>query len=220
MYKIKRFIRDNETLMVVLASIYRVFCGNWIWGRRGLDLKWTGVFAKQVKLYNYGHNNLVQFGKGCRVYGCKIQLLGDGNQVIIDHDCVFEGLDIIVSDGATLRIGHNSHLNRQTHIACIEGKTVTIGNRCLFSNDIVFRTGDSHVITDLEDNRINYGRDIVIGDHVWLGHRVTVLKGANVGSDTIIGTGSLVTKGDYPDNVVLGGSPAKVLKEQVNWRPE
>lgn len=220
MYKIKRFIRDNETLMIILATIYRVFCGNWIWGRRGLNLKWTGVFAKNVKIYNHGRNNLVEFGKGCRMYDCKIQIFGDGNRVTIDHDCVCKGMDIWISEGSVLKVGHNSHFTGDVHLACLEGKTISIGKRCLFSDDITFRTGDSHVITDLEDNRINYGRDITVGDHVWIGQQVIVLKGANVGKDCIIGTGSLVTKGGYPANVVLAGSPAKVVKEKVNWRPE
>lgn len=220
MYKIKRFIRDNETLMIFLAAIYRLFCGNWIWGRSGLSLNWTGVFAKNVKIYNHGRDNVVEFGKGCRLYDCKIQIFGDGNRVLIDHDCVCRGLDIFISDGAVLKIGHNSHFHGRTHFACIEGKTVSIGKRCLFSTDIVFRSGDSHVITDMEDNRINFGRDIIIGDHVWIGQQVVILKGANIARDTIVGTRSLVTKGEYPANVVLAGSPAKVVKEKVNWRPE
>lgn len=220
MYKIKRFIRDNETLMVILSAIYRVFCGNWIWGRRGLNLRWTGVFAKNVKIYNHGRDNVVEFGKGCRMYDCKIQIFGDGNRVTIDHDCVCKGMDIWISDGSVLKVGHNSHFTGDIHLACLEGKSVSIGKQCLFSNDITFRTGDSHVITDLEDNRINYGRDIVVGDHVWVGQQVVILKGASIAPDTIVGTRSLITNGVYPANVVLAGSPAKVVKEKVNWRPE
>ena len=220
MYKIKRFIRDNETLMVFLAAIYRMLCGNWVWGRRGLNLRWTGVFAKNVKIYNHGRDNVVEFGKGCRMYDCKIQIFGDGNRVSIDHDCVCKGMDIWISDGSVLKVGHNSHFTGDIHLACLEGKSVSIGKQCLFSNDITFRTGDSHVITDLEDNRINYGRDIVVGDHVWVGQQVVILKGASIAPDTIVGTRSLITNGVYPANVVLAGSPAKVVKEKVNWRPE
>ena len=220
MYKIKRFIRDNETLMVFLAAIYRMLCANWVWGRRGLNLRWTGVFAKNVKIYNHGRDNVVEFGKGCRLYDCKIQIFGDGNRVTIDHDCVCKGMDIGISDGSVLKVGHNSHFTGDIHLACLEGKSVSIGKQCLFSNDITFRTGDSHVITDLEDNRINYGRDIVVGDHVWVGQQVVILKGASIAPDTIVGTRSLITNGVYPANVVLAGSPAKVVKEKVNWRPE
>lgn len=220
MYKIKRFIRDNEVIMLTLSAIYRLFCGNWIMGRRGLQLKWSGVFAKNIKIYNHGKNNMVEFGKGCRMYDCKIQIFGDGNRVFIDHDCVCKGMDIWISDGSQLNVGHNSHFTGNIHLACLEGKNITIGRKCLFSNDITFRSGDSHVITDLADNRINYGRDITVGDHVWVGQQVVILKGAHIADDTIVGTRSLVTKGKYPANIVLAGSPAIVVKEKVTWRPE
>lgn len=220
MYKIKRFIRDHEGLMNLLAGIYRLFCGNWISGRGGLHLLWTGVFSKNIKIYNHGKNNVVEFGKGCRMYDCKIQIFGDGNRVFVDHDSVCKGMDIWISNGSVLRVGNNTHFTGNIHLACLEGKTITIGKRCLFSNDITFRTGDSHVITDPDNNRINYGRDITIGDHVWVGQQVIILKGANVGNDSIVGTRSLVTKGDYPANTILAGSPAKVIKENVSWRPE
>ena len=220
MYRIKRFVRDNETLMVILAATYRAFCGNRIRGRRGLTLDWTGVFAKNIKIVNNGRDNIVQFGKGCRMYDCRVQIFGDGNRVTIDHDCVCKNVDIWVSDGAAICIGNNTHFTGDIHLACTEGKEIMIGKHCLFSNDITFRTGDSHVITDLENNRVNYGRDINVGDHVWVGQQVVILKGANIAKDTIVGTRSLVTKGEYPANVVLAGSPAKVIKDKVTWRPE
>lgn len=220
MYKIKRFIRDNENIMIMMSAICRLLCGNWIVGRSGLQLKWSGVFAQNIKIYNHGKNNVVEFGKGCRMHNCKIQIFGDGNRILIDHDCVCKEMDIWISDGSVLTVGHNSHFTGNIHLACLEGKTITIGKKCLFSNDITFRTGDSHVITDLADNRINYGRDITIGDHVWVGQQVVILKGTHIADDTVVGTRSLVTKGDYPANVVLAGSPAIVVKEKVTWRPE
>ena len=220
MYKIKRFIRDHEKLMILLAAIYRVFCGNWISGCSGVRVLWSGVFAKNIKIYNHGKNNIVEFGKGCRMYDCKIQIFGDGNRIHIDRDCVCKNMDIWISEGSALNVGHNSHFTGNIHLACLEGKTISIGKECLFSNDITFRTGDSHVITDLENNRINYGRDITVGDHVWVGQQVVILKGAHIGADTIVGTRSLVTKGEYPANIVLAGAPAMAVKEKVTWRPE
>ena len=219
-YKVKRFIRDNEKLMVFLATIYRAFGGNRIRGHCGVKLQWRGVFAKRMKIICQGKDNIGEFGEGCRMSDCTIRIFGNGNRVKIDHDCVCKNLDVWISDGANLRVGHNTHFAGDIHLACIEGKTISIGKRCLFSNGITFRTGDSHVITDLEDNRINFGKDIVVGDHVWVGHQAVLLKGANIGSDSIVGTRSLVTKGNYPEHVVLGGSPAKVIRTDVSWRPE
>lgn len=51
-----------------------------------------------------------------------------------------------------------------------------------------------------------------IGDDVWIGANVTILKGARIGDGCVIATGSVVTAGDYPARSILGGTPAKVIK--------
>ncbi|MBI3543310.1 MAG: acyltransferase [Deltaproteobacteria bacterium] len=53
---------------------------------------------------------------------------------------------------------------------------------------------------------------ITIGDDVWLGANVTVLKGARIGNGCLVATGSVVTAGEYPDRSILAGAPAKVVK--------
>lgn len=57
------------------------------------------------------------------------------------------------------------------------------------------------------------GEPIVIGDDVWVGANVTILKGAKIGSGCVIATGSVVVRGEYPANSILAGSPAKVIKQ-------
>ena len=64
--------------------------------------------------------------------------------------------------------------------------------------------------------RLNPPQDIEIGDHVWLGTRVLVLKGARIGSGTVVGAGSIVA-GTLPSDVLAVGSPAKVVRENVVW---
>ena len=158
-------------------------------------------------------------GEGCRIYDSQIQFFGDNNTVKIEHDCVLKNVDIWISDGGIVAIGHNTHFSGKIHIACIEGKKVHIGDRCLFSDSIIFRTGDSHSILDNAGRRINLAKDITIGDHVWIGQQVIVLKGSTVGSDSIIGTGSLLTGKYYESNSIIAGSPAKIIKQQVSWDP-
>ena len=89
----------------------------------------------------------------------------------------------------------------------------------MFSDTITFRTGDSHSILDSDGKRINKAKDIAIGDHVWIGQQVIVLKGSTVGADSIVGTGSLLTGKTYDSNSVIAGSPAKIVKQHVSWDP-
>lgn len=52
---------------------------------------------------------------------------------------------------------------------------------------------------------------MIIGDDVWIGGNVTILPGVNIGNNVIVAAGAVVTK-DVPDNCVVGGVPAKILK--------
>ena len=81
------------------------------------------------------------------------------------------------------------------------------------------RLGDSHSILDSDGKRINKAKDIAIGDHVWIGQQVIVLKGSTVGADSIVGTGSLLTGKTYDSNSIIAGIPAKIVKQHVSWDP-
>ena len=217
MEKLKKYIRDHDSLMRVLAVIYNLFGFNSVKGRKGVKIHRGGVFCRRVKIVNGGSNNTLDFGKGCRLYNCTIRLFGENNHVVIDRDCVCRDVDIWISNGGVISIGHNTHFTGKIHIACIEGKRVEIGERCLFSNEIVFRTGDSHSVLNLSGERINPSKDIIVGNHVWVGQQVIVLKGAHIGNETIVGTRALVTGKEFDDNTVIAGSPAKVVKNGVTW---
>ena len=91
----------------------------------------------------------------------------------------------------------------------------------MFAYDVDIRTGDSHSIIDLTTNkRSNYAQDISISDRVWVGSHVSILKGAAIASDSIVATRALVTRKFEKGNVLIGGTPAKVLKENVKWLRE
>ncbi|MGS0525300.1 hypothetical protein ACU8V7_09025 [Zobellia nedashkovskayae] len=77
-----------------------------------------------------------------------------------------------------------------THLAVTEPSSkVTIGVDCMFANTIDIRTGDSHSIIDIKSNkRINYAKNIIIGNHVWVGAHSSILKGATIADNSIVAT--------------------------------
>jgi hypothetical protein len=87
----------------------------------------------------------------------------------------------------------------------------------LFSTDIHMDVSDMHPIYDGDTcERINPARSIQIGDHVWLGRGAMVLKGARIGSGSVIAAGAMVV-GEVPANVIALGSPARVVREHILW---
>lgn len=217
MRKIEQFIRRHEKIMFFVAILYNLVGFNKIKGRRTLNFKRGGVFLHRSQILNYGNNNTLCVGKGCRIYNSRIQFFGGNNSVVIDHDSVLKNVDIWISDGSVIEIGSHTHFTGDIHIACIEGKKVHIGERCLFSNQITFRTGDSHSILDKNGARINHAENIYIGNHVWIGQQVIVLKGAIIEDESVVGTNALVTGKKFKPNVILAGIPAKVIKENITW---
>ena len=220
MYRLKIYIRSHEGLMKFLAFVYRLLGFNSIKGKEGLDLNWSGVFCKKVKIANHGKNNQIIIGKGCRFQNCEINIYGNNNHILIQNDCVGHDLDLWCGEGSCIKIGEHTHFAGSIHLAATEEREISIGERCLFASEIVVRTGDSHSILDLNGKRINQAKDVVIGNHVWTGQQVTILKGTIIADDCILGACSLLTGKNDPTNCVIAGNPAKVVKTEVTWNPE
>lgn len=98
------------------------------------------------------------------------------------------------------------------------GSNVIIGKDCMFSDNTLIRTHDGHTIIDIATKQpINYPKDVVIGNHVWMAKNTTILKGVNICDNIIIATNSIVSKSFEDSNVILAGCPAKIVKTGVTW---
>ena len=98
-----------------------------------------------------------------------------------------------------------------------EAKNIIIGSDCMFSHYIHFRNAPGHGIYDgTSKERISRGKSIIIGDHVWIGYGVKIMKGVNVNSGSMIGADSFLTK-DIPAKCMAAGSPARVIRENILW---
>lgn len=72
----------------------------------------------------------------------------------------------------------------------------------------------------LPDTHFNLSKDIVIGDHVWIGNQVIITKGAKISNNVVVGTGSIVTGKSFPSSTIIAGMPAKVIHNNINWLRE
>lgn len=122
------------------------------------------------------------------------------------------GSYIQIGSNATLRIG-NSFINREVKIIC--NKDMTIGDRCIIAMGTVIRDNDGGNHKILAEGYEN-AKPVTIGNHVWIGENVMILKGVTIGDGAVVAASSLVTK-DVPAKTLVAGSPAKVIRENIEW---
>ncbi|PKH09870.1 acyltransferase [Planomicrobium sp. MB-3u-38] len=176
------------------------------------------AFLRNVRIDIVGDSNEVVVKKGAKISNVTIFMRGTGHKLIIGEECIIKSGELWFEDeNCLISIGADTTIEN-AHIAVTEPNSkIEIGNDCMISSSVDIRNGDSHSILDLETNkRLNYAKDIRIEDHVWIGAHVEILKGVNIGSNSIIGIRSLVTK-DVPVNSIATGLPAKVVKESITW---
>ena len=135
---------------------------------------------------------------------------GDARLVCENSFDIYSGAKIYVNQGATLTLG-GGYVNHGLNLSCFQ--SITIGKGVVISENVSIRDSDDHTIVG-SDKPMTL--PIVIGDHVWVGMNVTILKGVTIGSGSIIAAGAVVTK-DVPENSMVGGVPARVIKTGVSW---
>lgn len=87
----------------------------------------------------------------------------------------------------------------------------------MLSWDILCIDDDLHPIWDSENRRINFPKSIIIGNNTWIGARTTILKGVKLNDNTIVGAGSIITSSFEDENIIIGGTPNKILKKDIRW---
>ena len=168
-----------------------------------------------------GDNNRIKIGSGCVLTNVHFRIRGSGHCIEFGENCrVSRGGVLWFEDrNGTLQVGAGTTMV-EVHVAVTEKSKVIIGEDCMFANDIDIRTGDSHSVIDTQTGeRLNFAGDVVISRHVWIAPHTVVLKGVNIGENSIIATGAVVTKSCEP-GVIIGGNPARVIKTGVSWTRE
>jgi maltose O-acetyltransferase len=131
----------------------------------------------------------------------------------IHESFIFNGEGTLFYGDGKLSILENSYIGRFSLIQISKGQEVLIGKNCSIGPFFKIWTQTSDVNSDF--NLINLKKakfgNVVIKDAVWIGANVLVSPGVIIGENAIVGANSVVTK-DVPNNAIVGGIPAKILK--------
>lgn len=131
----------------------------------------------------------------------KAQLMISGLFAMYGHS------SIMVHKGATLAIGKNTYLNGGS-IDC--SFRITIGNDCAIADGVRIMDNSWH-------SSCSPMEGIRIGNKVWIATNAMILPGVTIGDGAIIAAGAIVTR-DVPARCMVAGVPAKVIKENVEWK--
>lgn len=130
------------------------------------------------------------------------QLLGEANGVFINPP-------FYCDYGSHIFFGKNCFVNYNCTI--IDVAKVTFGDNCQVAPNVAIYTAGHPIHPATRNTLYEYGREITIGDNVWIGGNVVICPGVHIGSNSVIGAGSVVTR-DIPDWSVAVGNPARVIK--------
>lgn len=163
-----------------------------------------------------GTGNILYCEEGVNLNGA-IRFPGNNALVVLRSSGHQYKLDLTVHNNCLLYAGKGSYYNGALHAICSEGRYILLGDDCLFSFGVWIRTADPHLVYDAKSRRrLNPSKDVLVGDHVWVGQDAMILKGTHIGSGSIIGARA-VTSGELCSNASWAGVPARCLREDIFW---
>lgn len=126
------------------------------------------------------------------------------------------GRDANVLPGFHCDNGKNIHVGEDFlanyNVTILDIAPVHIGDYCMIGPNTLITTVGHPLSPKGRREKKGFGKPVTIGDDVWIGGNCTILPGVKIGNNVVVAAGAVVTK-DVPDNCVVGGVPAKKLKD-------
>ncbi len=205
-------------VLVIIYNFLLITCRLSLLGKGDLRIAKGSTLSNCEAQHIYGKGNKIIIAEGCKLYRCSFLIKGNNNVVVIGKNCQMSKTSFwIKGNGNRIEISDDTTVGNNCQFAALEGTTITVGKDCMFSHDIRLRTSDSHSIVDNRGRRINYSKNITIGNHVWVGLESLMLKGSKVADNSVVAARSIVNKEFKDKGCIIAGAPAKVIKEDINW---
>lgn len=112
--------------------------------------------------------------------------------------------------GYNITIGEGSYLNFNCNF--VDDGKITVGRKVMFGPAVTIATVGHPIHPVSRNSAYEYGKEVTVGDNVWFGGNTVVCPGVHIGSNVVIGAGSVVTK-DIPDWCIAAGNPCRVIRK-------
>ena len=165
-----------------------------------------------------GNGNVLLFDDDVKINHCQFIINGDNCLIDLRGSRIIKNSKFELLDSNTqITIGNNTGFNNNRILVAGFGNKINIGKECIFAENAELWASDTHSIIDLEtEKRLNPDLPIIIEDYVWICNRVLVMKGVHIESNSVIASGSIVTK-NIGKNAIAAGIPATIIKENIKW---
>ncbi len=164
---------------------------------------------KCKKRFSFGSNMMID--RNCYIDALSTEGIKLGKNVSIGKNSTIECTGSLRWIGKGLQIGNNVGLGTHGFFGCAGG--IIIGDDTILGNYVSFHS-ENHVFKKIDIPIKEQGvthKGIHVGSNCWIGAKVTILDGASIGNGCIVAAGSIVTA-KFPNNCIIGGVPAKILK--------
>ena len=173
---------------------------------------------KESKIIIHAENSILIIGKNNKIKRTKLSVDGMNNEIkLLDKVEVEKSYFFINDSNSSIAIGEGTTFEGVKLNSQENNNKIQIGDNCMFSYNVEIRNKDSHPIFNENNEIINIGKEVIIGNRVWIGEGTTVLKGVSIADGRVIGAKSLVTKNIKEAGSISVGIPSKVIKENIKW---
>jgi acetyltransferase-like isoleucine patch superfamily enzyme len=183
-----RWMRANN----MVNRHYALLGARWLW----LKLRWRGRLQTDGICF-VCPNVQFEIGRHAKLHIGRWAWVGHGSKLR-----VHEG---------EVRIGAKTVMGQECTISAFQH--VSIGRECIVADRVMLIDFDHGVVEVERPIRLQgiYKRDVRVGHNVWIGYGACILRGVTVGDNSVIGTSAVVTD-DVPENAIVGGIPARVIR--------
>lgn len=196
-----------------------------------ISIKHKIIHSIKKKIRNYFQKLRILFYKiiSTNTYSGKIRLhqpllvLGDGNVSFQGNVALGVNPSPLLystyahiearNPGSTIIINDSTWINNN-FVAIAEHTSISIGKNCLIGYNVAIYDSDfhGHKSEERRSSKPEWAAPVEIGNNVFIGSNVTILKGVHIGENTIIANGSIVTK-SIPENYIAAGNPARLVRK-------